>query len=276
MQISLKKCNFGFEELKALGHVVSGLSLGIDKNKVAAVLLKPIPQNKKEMMSFLGFARYYRQHLKEFVILGKSLYTIFDQPSVFEMTQEIIEALEKIKRALTEALLLLMPDWKIPSKLYINACGYGVGASLNQVQIIDDIPTEGLVCYISRKIKPTEAKNGAIQMECLCLVWELEKLHYYLDGSVFEVITDCIAMKSLLKMKTPNRNMLRWQIAIQEYRGNMTIVHKAGKIHKNADGLSRWELANTLDNPAYVPLEAEPKIPIEGINITVDFIFLEI
>ncbi|MBW0467900.1 hypothetical protein O181_007615 [Austropuccinia psidii MF-1] len=47
MKISLKKCNFGFEELKALGHIVSGLSLVIDKNKVAAVLLKPIPQNKK-------------------------------------------------------------------------------------------------------------------------------------------------------------------------------------------------------------------------------------
>ncbi|MBW0475476.1 hypothetical protein O181_015191 [Austropuccinia psidii MF-1] len=105
-------------------------------------------------------------------------------------------------------------------------------------------------------------------MECLCLVWALEKLHYYLDGSVFEVITDCNAVKSLLNMKTPNRHMLRWQIAIQEYRGNMTIVHKAGNIHKNADGLSRWALANTPDNPAYVPLEAELQIPIEGINIT--------
>ncbi|MBW0512883.1 hypothetical protein O181_052598 [Austropuccinia psidii MF-1] len=61
--------------------------------------------------------------------------------------------------------------------------------------------------------------------------------------------------------------MLRWQIAIQEYRGHMTIVPKAGKIHKNADGVSRWALANTLDDPAYVPLEEEPHIPIEGINV---------
>ncbi|MBW0503232.1 hypothetical protein O181_042947 [Austropuccinia psidii MF-1] len=47
MKISLKKFIFGFEELKALGHVFSGESFGIDKDKVAAVLLKPIPQNKK-------------------------------------------------------------------------------------------------------------------------------------------------------------------------------------------------------------------------------------
>ncbi|MBW0533133.1 hypothetical protein O181_072848 [Austropuccinia psidii MF-1] len=105
-------------------------------------------------------------------------------------------------------------------------------------------------------------------MECLFLVWELAKLHYYLDGSVFEVITDCNAVKALLNMETPNRHMLRWQIAIQEYKGNMTIAHKAGKIHKNADVISMWELENTPDNPAYVPLEAEPQIPIGGINIT--------
>ncbi|MBW0533185.1 hypothetical protein O181_072900 [Austropuccinia psidii MF-1] len=48
----------------------------------------------------------------------------------------------------------------------------------------------------------------------------------------------------------------------------MTIVHKAGNIHKNADSLSRWALPNTPDNPAYVPTGAEPQIPIEGNNIT--------
>ncbi|MBW0564686.1 hypothetical protein O181_104401 [Austropuccinia psidii MF-1] len=69
-------------------------------------------------------------------------------------------------------------------------------------------------------------------------------------------------------MKTPNRHMLRWQIAIQEYRGNMTIVHKDGDIHKNADGLSIWPLPNNIDNLAYVPEEASPQIPIEGISVT--------
>ncbi|MBW0536833.1 hypothetical protein O181_076548 [Austropuccinia psidii MF-1] len=60
--------------------------------------------------------------------------------------------------------------------------------------------------------------------------------------------------------------MLRWQIDIQEYRGNMTIVHKSGNIHNNSVGLSRWELPNTPDNPAYFPTSPEPQISIEGIN----------
>ncbi|MBW0516465.1 hypothetical protein O181_056180 [Austropuccinia psidii MF-1] len=62
--------------------------------------------------------------------------------------------------------------------------------------------------------------------------------------------------------------MLRWKIDIQEYRGNMSIVHKDGNIHKNSDGLSRWPLPTNIDNPAYVPEEASPKIPIEGISVT--------
>ncbi|MBW0507938.1 hypothetical protein O181_047653 [Austropuccinia psidii MF-1] len=64
LKISLKKCNFGQQELLSLGHKVSGLCLAIDLNKSAAVLQKPVPKNIKEMQSFLGFASYYRNHIK--------------------------------------------------------------------------------------------------------------------------------------------------------------------------------------------------------------------
>ncbi|MBW0535618.1 hypothetical protein O181_075333 [Austropuccinia psidii MF-1] len=156
-----------------------------------------------------------------------------------------------------------MPHWKLPFKLYIDACGEGLGEALHQVQILHDKPHEGPIFFISRQIKPTEARYG-VPLPCM----GSGKTSYYLDGSAFEVITDCNTVKSLLKIETPNRHMLRWQSAIQGYRGNMTIVHKAGNFHHNADGLSRWTLPNTPDNPAYVPTGAEPQIPIEGINIT--------
>ncbi|MBW0521971.1 hypothetical protein O181_061686 [Austropuccinia psidii MF-1] len=88
-----------------------------------------------------------------------------------------------------------MPDWNRPFKFFIDACGDGLGAALHQVQIIDEKPKEGPVCYISRQIKPTDSRYGANQKECFCLVCALKKLHYYLDGSGFEVITDCNSMK---------------------------------------------------------------------------------
>ncbi|MBW0526415.1 hypothetical protein O181_066130 [Austropuccinia psidii MF-1] len=147
---------------------------------------------------------------------------------------------------------------------HMNSCGEGLGSALHQTQIINHKPVEGPIGFISRNIKQTEARYGAIQMECLCLVWALEKLHYYLDGTVFDVITDCNSAKSLLNMKTPNRNILRWKISIKEDRGNFTIAHKSGNINKNFDCLSRWSLANTPKNTAWVPQEENH---IEGICV---------
>ncbi|MBW0552642.1 hypothetical protein O181_092357 [Austropuccinia psidii MF-1] len=128
-------------------------------------------------MSFLGLSSYYRQHLKDCAIHARSLYRICDQKTVFEMTQERIQAYEKIRYALNNAPLLLTPDWKLLFKLYIDVCGEGLGAALHQVQIVNDKPYEGPICFISRQIKPAEARYGASQMECIFLVWALEKLH---------------------------------------------------------------------------------------------------
>ncbi|MBW0505957.1 hypothetical protein O181_045672 [Austropuccinia psidii MF-1] len=117
-----------------------------------------------------------------------------------------------------------------------------------------------------RQLKDSEGRYGATQTECLCLVWALEKLHYYLEGAVFEVYTDCTAFKSLLNMNTSKRHMLRWKLAIQENRGNMTIIYKEGKSHTNADGLGRWRLDNIKRNPDVYP-EVAANIPTHFMEI---------
>ncbi|MBW0554340.1 hypothetical protein O181_094055 [Austropuccinia psidii MF-1] len=110
MKISLKKCHFALSELKALGHVVSGLSLGIDKNKVASVLPKPMPQTRNEMKCFLGLDDYYRKNRKDFARISESLYKLSDQQAVYEITEEKAKAYEELKNAPTNAPFLLMPD----------------------------------------------------------------------------------------------------------------------------------------------------------------------
>ncbi|MBW0471551.1 hypothetical protein O181_011266 [Austropuccinia psidii MF-1] len=129
------------------------------------------------------------------------------------MTVDRVKAFEYSRQTLTTAPLFLMPEFKMPFKLYIDSSGDGLGAALHQVQVINDKPVEGPICSISR-------------------------------------------------------HMLRWQIAIQEYRGNMTIVHKYGNIHENENGMSIWPLPKNIDNPAYVPERASPQIPIEVISVT--------
>ncbi|MBW0560513.1 hypothetical protein O181_100228 [Austropuccinia psidii MF-1] len=161
MKISLKKCNFGFKELKELRHVVSVLSLLIDNNKPEAVLLKPMPQNKKEIQSFLGLEGYYRKNIKDFAAIERPLYKLCNKDTVFKMTGDRVKAFESLRHALTTAPILLMPEFKLPFKLYIDASGDGLGAELHQVHIINDKPVEGPICLISRQIKLTEARYGA-------------------------------------------------------------------------------------------------------------------
>ncbi|MBW0492802.1 hypothetical protein O181_032517 [Austropuccinia psidii MF-1] len=251
LKLSLRKCNVGQQELLALGYKVSGLSLAIDQRKVAAALQKPVPTNIMEMQSFLWFSSYYRNHNKTFSHITSSLYRLCSKDVVFEITKERRDVYERIKHELTNAPVLILPDFELPFKLYIDAaCSQALGAALNQRQIVDGEPKEGVIFYISRQLKDSEAR----------------KLHYYFKGAVFEVYTDCTALKSSLNMKTTNRHMLRWQIAIQEYGGNMNITYKEGKSHTNADGLSQWPLDNVKRNPAYDP-EVEAKIPIHFMEI---------
>ncbi|MBW0485198.1 hypothetical protein O181_024913 [Austropuccinia psidii MF-1] len=154
LKISLEKCNFGKQELLALVHKVSGLSLAIDQNKVAEVLQKPVPRNIKEMQSFLGFSSYYRSHIKTLSHITSSLYNLFSKDLVFEMTKDRRDAYERIKYELTNSPVLIFPYFELPFKLYIDAaCSQGLGASLHQRQSVDDEPREGVICYISRQLK---------------------------------------------------------------------------------------------------------------------------
>ncbi|MBW0522020.1 hypothetical protein O181_061735 [Austropuccinia psidii MF-1] len=197
------------------------------------------------MQSFLGFSSYYRNHIRNVSHITSSLYKLCSKDVVFEVTKEMRDAYERIKHELTDAPVLILPAFELPLKLYIDrSCSQGLGAALHQTQIVDGERREGVICYIYRQLNDSEARYGDTQTECLFLVWALEKLHYYLEGAVFEFYTDRTGLKSLLNMRTTNRHMLMRKIAIQEYRGNMTIIYKEGNSHINADG--HWTISREI------------------------------
>ncbi|MBW0491655.1 hypothetical protein O181_031370 [Austropuccinia psidii MF-1] len=152
------------------------------------------------------------------------------------MTEERVKAYEELKNSLINAPFLLIPYWKLPFELYIDACGEGLGASTHQTQIINDKPVEGPICCISRQIKPTEARYGESQMECLCLF--VEAGHLSED-------------RTLERVKTfswwPN-----WKNDVSKYcqtcdrchKANTAIGKKFGMIIKIQEPKSPWEIAH--------------------------------
>ena len=134
---------------------------------------------------FLGSPVIIDNTLKILQKISNCLYKLCSPDTVFEMTQERVEAFNKLREFLTNAPILFMPNSSKPYKLYVDASMEGLGAALHQIQEIDGFPKEGVICYISRTLKESEKKYGASQLECLCLIWALEKLYYYLDGCNF-------------------------------------------------------------------------------------------
>ncbi|MBW0560106.1 hypothetical protein O181_099821 [Austropuccinia psidii MF-1] len=126
------------------------------------------------MQSFLGFSTYYRSHIKTFSHISSSRYRLCSKDVVFEITKERRDAYERIKHVLTNAPVLILPDFELEFKLYIDAaCSQGLGAALHQRQIVYGEPREGVICYICRQLKDSEAMYGATQNECPCLFWAL-------------------------------------------------------------------------------------------------------
>ena len=52
MTLAFKKCYFGFTSAKVLGHIVSGLLMSVDGNKVMAIKHIPPPACVKDVQSF--------------------------------------------------------------------------------------------------------------------------------------------------------------------------------------------------------------------------------
>ncbi|MBW0527262.1 hypothetical protein O181_066977 [Austropuccinia psidii MF-1] len=126
------------------------------------------------MQSFLGLASYYRTHIKDVSHITSSLYKLFSRDVVCEIKKERRDAYERIKHEIPNAPVLILPEFELPFKLYIDAeCSQGLGAALHQRQTVDGEPREGVICYICRQLKDSEARYGATQTKCLCLVWAL-------------------------------------------------------------------------------------------------------
>ena len=98
------------------------------------------------------------------------------------------------------------------------------------------------VYFISRVLKSYEENYTILELEMAAVVWAILKFQRYLDGSVFTVVTDHQSILSIAGSSSTTLYSARvdkWRMLLAPYMGQMTLVHRAGKIHGNADGLSR-------------------------------------
>ena len=114
-----------------------------------------------------------------------------------------------------------------------DASDTGMGADLSQIQD----GKERVIAYAAKSFTKPQRNYSTTRKELLALVWGIEHFEPYLLGRSFKARTDHNALKWLHSFKEPKGQVARWIERLAEF--NFTIEHRPGRIHGNADGLSR-------------------------------------
>ena len=154
----------------------------------------------------------------------------------FSWGKEQKEAFEALKEALSCEPVLACFRLNSPTYLITDASPVGLGAILLQDQTNGERKP---IAYISRSLTPTERRYSQIEREALGCVWAVERLHNYLFGINFTLLTDNKPLSSMFdpqssKVLPPRIQRLAWRL----HQYNFHIQHVSGK-DNTADSLSR-------------------------------------
>jgi len=228
----LSKCEFWLDEVQFLGHVISSRGISVDPSKIETVLKWERPQTVTEVRSFLGLAGYYRRFVEGFSKMVSPLTQLTRKDQPFSWTDKCDECFEEMKKRLTTAPILIIPDTSKMFEVYYDASYQGLGCVLMQ--------EKRPVAYASRQLKVHEKNYPTHDLELAVVVFALKTWRHYLYGSQFQVFSDHKSLKYLFDQKELNMRQRRWMEYLKDY--DFELLYHPGKANVVADALSRKQM----------------------------------
>jgi hypothetical protein len=105
-------------EVSRLGHIISEGGISVDPSKIKDVLSSNTPQNVLNIRSFLGLAGYYRRFIEGFSKISKPMTELLERSKTFECTPRREASFQELKKRLTTAPVLTMPDMEKLFSIY--------------------------------------------------------------------------------------------------------------------------------------------------------------
>nr|GEU37482.1 reverse transcriptase domain-containing protein [Tanacetum cinerariifolium] len=115
-----------------LGHKIFKNGLEVDRAKVDVIAKLPLPTIGKGVRSFLGHASFYRRFTQDFFKIARPMTHLLKKETSFVFSKDCIDAFETLKKNLTEAPILVIPDWNLPFELMCDASDFAIGTVLGQ------------------------------------------------------------------------------------------------------------------------------------------------
>lgn len=240
-----EKCQFFRTSVTFLGFRVSGGKVAVADDKAAEIRRWPQPTTVGELRSFLGFAGFLRQFVRDFGPLAKTLYaetgsqrladgTAVPTPNGRKLvwTKQLDTAFRQLKDAICTAPALRLP--RADSKLVLesDASRLGSGAILYE-------EWEGArqpVGFMSR-VWPTSMQHYDVRdLELEAIRQAVTHWAGLLRHRHFTIITDHQSLSFLNSSKQISHKLMRRRDLLSDF--DFDIVYRPGRLMK-ADWLSR-------------------------------------
>nr|GEX74927.1 hypothetical protein [Tanacetum cinerariifolium] len=211
--LNWEKCYFMCREGIVLGHKISKSGLEVDRAKVDVITKLPHPTTMKGVRSFLGHAGFYRRFIQYFSKIVRPMTHLLEKETPFVYSKDCIDAFKTLKKKLTEAPILVIPDWNLPFELMCDASDFAIGAVLGQCKT-KHFQT---IHYDSKTMTEAQIHYTTTEKEMLTVVYAFEKFQPYLVLSKSIVYTDHSALKYLLNKQDAKPRLIRWVLLLQEF-----------------------------------------------------------
>ncbi|GFV25851.1 retrovirus-related Pol polyprotein from transposon 297 [Trichonephila clavipes] len=238
LKVKPSKCKFAQEEVLFLGHRIGSGSRSPSDLKIKAIADFPRPTTKTHVRSFLGLVGYYSHYIPNYSTIASPLTDALKgkiKKEKITWDEKCGKAFEELKAKLVTQPILFAPDFATEFILQTDASEVGAGVVLSQRIEGEEHP----IVFLSKKFSKAERNYSTVERELAAIIFGLKRLKHYLDGQKFIIETDHNPLRYLNKMGSTNPRLQRWALSLQPF--NFEIKHKPGRLHGNADGLSRLE-----------------------------------
>nr|GEW37843.1 reverse transcriptase domain-containing protein [Tanacetum cinerariifolium] len=178
-----------------LGHKISKNGLEVDRSKVEVIAKLPYPTTVKGVRSLLGHVGFYRRFIQDFSKIARPMTHLLEKETPFVFSKDCINAFETLKKKLTEAPILVIPDWNLPFELMCDASDFAIDAVLGLRKTKHFQP----IHYASKTVIEAQIHYTTTEKEMLVVVYAFEKFRPYLVLSKSIVYTNHSALKYLLR-----------------------------------------------------------------------------
>ncbi|GAU34163.1 hypothetical protein TSUD_162630 [Trifolium subterraneum] len=212
MRFNPKKCTFGIRAGKFLGFYLTERGIEANPDKCRAFTEFPTPNDKKSIQTLNEMLTALSRFVAKSAQHALPLFKLLRKESAFEWTEECEQALQHLKKALSEPPVLSRPDVGEVLYLYLAVASEAVSATL----IRETIEGQKPVYFTSRALQGPELRYQRIEKVALALVTAARRLRYYFLAHTIVVRTDQ-PIKSLLVRPDMAGRMLKWSLELSEF-----------------------------------------------------------